>query len=101
MNVVLRLFGSVAVAAVIGAGGAAMATTTAHADMTTCKMVSGSMDTSPVFECGDGGNGLDPGAEQGFGSVEHPPGHPPRPPKCPAGQIVSPTDGKCFRPPAN
>jgi hypothetical protein len=99
----LRFFGSVAAAAAIGAGGAAVATATAHADETTCRGVPGSVMSGPVIECGDGGDGLDPSAEQGAGAHElHPKGSPPRGPAvvCPPGEILG-ANGNCFRPPPN
>jgi hypothetical protein len=104
MNVVLRLFGSVAAAAVIGAGGAAMATTTAHAAVDTCNPFAvehGQDDFSAPNCVGGADSGLDPSAEQGPGIHEHP-GNPPKPPKCPPGQVITAgSNGKCFRPPAN
>ena len=93
----LRFFGSVAAAAAIGAGGAAVAGATAHADMTTCRTVNGSgVEGSPIVECGDGGDGLDPSAEQGAGAH----GQPPKPHHCPPGQLPG-GNGNCFTPPPN
>jgi hypothetical protein len=86
---------SAAVAAAIGAGGTAVASTTAHADLTTCAPVSGSGVTGGyVLECGDGGDGLDYSAEQGAGAHEHPKSH------CPTGELLG-SNGSCFRPPPN
>jgi hypothetical protein len=100
MQIITRWITATAFAVALSAGDATVATT-AHADMTTCgNEASGStvnMDApGAAAVCGDGGDGLDPSAEQGAGA------HAPSPQSgnpCPPGQYVG-KNKTCFKPPS-